>query len=806
MIPILYPSTETAFRSNGLGRLRDCISCHVVEERNGKYECTFIYPITGRMYSKIEIGCYIACTHDDKGDVQAFQIYRRSAPINGQVTFNAHHISYQLSNVIVRPFTASSIMAAFAGITANAITDCAFTFETDKTTSAPFSLEVPRSARAILGGTEGSILDVFGGGEYTFDMFKVKLQQHRGMNRGVTIRYGKNLKDITQVNDGEELHNAVVPFWYGMPAETEEETDPGDVLVMCDPPVVAADGVTDPVPVILDLSTEFQEPPTPAELRTAAESYLTTTSPWIPSENIKVDFIQLWQTSQYENVKNLQRLSLCDSVSVIYPALGVQADNVKIIKVDYNVLLERYDTMELGEPQQSYAGVITADLNKSVSSQIKRSEDNMRGFFDSAIETATELLTGGAGGHLYFVYDADGKPQELLILDTDDINTATNILRINLNGIGFSSNGGQTYGTAWTLDGNFVADYITTGTLKAITIQGPTALTFWDLATGIFQSYGTKTLTSEIETRPGTKQTVTYTVETKTRLDGGEMTVDGKRTTDTETTEYADYGLQSDDVDYDFYEQIPSDLPRASLSYPHGGMVARGDRVEAFGGSGIDQHIADLDTIKYRPKGTFAPDYVELGRPDDPITTGGVAYTKTPDRNILRLSGGWVERREAILYKEYMYNGADAQGTVRTFYDPPVIHRPAWEVALTDFLYQDGGLLVVGWITTNKTKLQLFIPLNRPIGEDVLGLEIEFVLHRAFTASGTGVVTSDQNCWMGSGELEIREVTWGDLGIRVKVENVNSPSWSAASNNGMVFCEINDLVIKPLDHDPYAEE
>ena len=59
---------------------------------------------------------------------------------------------------------------------------------------------------------------------------------------------------------------------------------------------------------------------------------------------------------------------------------------------------------------------------------------------------------------------------------------------------------------------------------------------------------------------------------------------------------------------------------------------------------------------------------------------------------------------------------------------------------------------------------------------------------------------------MGSGELEIRSVTWGDLGIRVIVENVNSPSWSAGSNNGMVFCEINDLVIKPLDHDPYAEE
>lgn len=823
MIPILYPSTETAFRSNGLGRLRDCISCHVEEERNGKYECTFIYPITGKMYSQIEIGCYIACTHDDKGDVQAFQIYRKSAPINGQVTFNAHHISYQLSNVIVRPFTAASISEALEGIVSNAVTGCGFTFTTDKTTFAPFSLEVPRSARAILGGTEGSILDIFGGGEYTFDMFEVKLQQHRGRNRGVTIRYGKNLKDITQVNDGEELHNAVVPFWYGIPAQQEvvvpegegdedeevvvpevtTEEQPENVLVMCDPPVVAAEGVTDPVPVILDLTSEFQDQPTPAELRTAAESYLTTQSPWIPTENIKVDFIALWQTSQYENVKNLQRLSLCDSVSVIYPALGVQVDDIKIIKVDYDVLLERYNTMELGEPQQSYAGVIAAELNKAVSSQIKQSETSMRGFFDTAIETATDLITGGAGGHVVISRDANGKPQEILIMDTEDINTATNILRINLNGIGFSTNGGQTYSTAWTIDGRFVADFITAGTLKAITIQGPTALTFWNLATGVFQSYGTKTLTSEIKTGQSTTQTVTYTVESKTRLEGGELTVEGKKTTDTENTEFTDIGLQSDDIDYDFYQQIPDDIPNTSLAYPHGGVVARGDRVTAFGGTGVDQAAADVDTIKYRPTGVLTPDYLQLGEAGKPVYTDGTAYTKTPDRNILRLSGGWVERREAILYKEYINNSKDAQGVVRTFYDSPIIHRPAWEVALTDYLYQDGGFLTVGWLVASKKKLQLFFPLTRPIGEDVLGLEIDFVLHRAYTANGTGVVTSDQNCWMGSGELEVSSVSWGDLGIRVIVENIGAASWSAGSNNGMVFCEINDLVIRPRDYDPY---
>ena len=794
MVPILYDAGEQAFTSNGLGRLAECTSCVVTEARNGEYELEFTYPLTGRMFDKITLGRIVACTHDDKGDVQPFVIYQRSAPLGGVVTYNARHISYELATVVVDAFTAGSALEALPAIKTHSINANRFNFSTDLTTLAVMSVDQPTTARSLLGGTEGSVLDTYGG-EYEFNRFDVILHAHRGTSSGVVLRYGKNLTDLKQVLDGSGIYNAVVPFW-------AKEEDGVRTVVTLPERIVTAEGVTDPLAIPLDLSQEFEDQPTEAQLRTAAQQHLAQREPWVPDENISLDFINLSQTDEYRDVYNLQRLSLCDKVDVVYTALGVVARDIEIIKVSYDVLREMYTKMELGKARSTFAQIITEKTEE----QISQAETELRGFFDDAIDAATDLLKGVNGGHVVYVTDSTGKPQEILILDTESAATATNILRINLNGIGFSQDGGRTYSTAWTLDGNFVADYITTGTLKAITIQGPTALTFWDLATGIFQSYGTKTLTSEIETRPGTKQTVTYTVETKTRLDGGEMTVVGKRTTDTETTEYADYGLQSDDVDYDFYEQIPSDLPRASLSYPHGGMVARGDRVEAFGGSGIDQHIADLDTIKYRPKGTFAPDYVELGRPDDPITTGGVAYTKTPDRNILRLSGGWVERREAILYIEYMYNGADAQGTVRTFYDPPVIHRPAWEVALTDFLYQDGGLLVVGWITTNKTKLQLFIPLNRPIGEDVLGLEIEFVLHRAFTASGTGVVTSDQNCWMGSGELEIREVTWGDLGIRVKVENVNSPSWSAASNNGMVFCEINDLVIKPLDHDPYAEE
>ena len=93
MIPILYDSTETTFAANGLGRLTDCTRCEVTEERNGIYECVFDYPATGKMFDKLTIGRYIFTTHDDKKDPQAFQIYYRSAPLQGVVTFRAWHIS-----------------------------------------------------------------------------------------------------------------------------------------------------------------------------------------------------------------------------------------------------------------------------------------------------------------------------------------------------------------------------------------------------------------------------------------------------------------------------------------------------------------------------------------------------------------------------------------------------------------------------------------------------------------------------------------------------------------------------------------
>lgn len=506
MIPILFGIEAVDFTTNGLGRLSECVSCVVTEERNGIYELELVYPITGRFYKTMLGGGIIGAIHDDSGDIQPFDIYGYSAPIDGFVTFYAHHVSYRLNRVIVKPFTAGSPAEAFVKIKNNSANANVFTFWTDKATTGEMNVTVPAVAKSLLGGSEGSVLDVFGKGDYQFDNWTVRLYADRGRATDVTIRYGKNLVDLTKDKDTSETYTAVAPYW-----QKEDQTVTlSDVIVVASGAPLTLRPWTDSYgneitdgdgnviefrsrqvePIPLDLSTEFEDPPTQTQLRQAAMDYLARNEGWVPDENIEVDFVQLWQTPEYENVAALQRVALCDTVSVYYPELGVTAENQKVIKVVYNVLLERFDSMELGRAKTSLAQTIQQAVNRELEDVPDVS------FMQRAIEAATSLITGGLGGFVVFNFNADGQPQELLIMDTPDINTAVNVIRMNRNGIGFSHTGYEgPFVSAWTIDGTFNADFINAGTISANLIYGGllsdvAGTNFWNLLSGDLQLTG----------------------------------------------------------------------------------------------------------------------------------------------------------------------------------------------------------------------------------------------------------------------------------------------------------------------------
>lgn len=503
MIPILYEAFEHTFTNNGICRLSDAISVEVTEERNGKYELTMVYPMTGVRFDEIKEGRLIYVTHDENGDCQPFEIYRRSAVIDGKVTFNARHISYRLSKVILKPFSVGSIALALVKLKNETFNENPFTFWTDKATTAKFSVNVPSSIRSVMGGSVGSILDVYGG-EYEFDKFLVKIWNHRGNDNGVTVRYGKNLTSLTQTLDTGSLYNAIVPYWadtagncvYGNPVtaqggvknRTKWNEEHGIIMTDEHNTEMEFDAYSEDV-TVMNFSEDFKgEVPTPKQLEEKAKAYLSSNTPWLANENVKFDFVALWQTDEYADIAPLERVKLCDTVTVEYTALGVSA-KAKVVKVVWDALADRYSSVEVGDARTTFGEAISREIQKAVEDRPTITD------MDIAIEAATSLITGGMGGHVVFAYDADGKPTEIYVMDTEDVNTAVHVLRINVNGIGFSNNGvNGTYRTAWTLDGNFVADFITTGTLsanliKAGTLSSRDGKSYWDLDDSKFRFY-----------------------------------------------------------------------------------------------------------------------------------------------------------------------------------------------------------------------------------------------------------------------------------------------------------------------------
>lgn len=500
MIPILYEKTETTFTNNGLGRLSDCIRCIVTEERNGIFECEFDYPVSGPMFGQIEEGRIIGCTHDDNQDVQPFDIYGRSEPINGVVTFYAHHISYRLNEITVKPFTAGSCAEALTKIGTESVNTNPFTFWTNKSVTAAFNSDVPKNAKDMLSGSQGSILDIYGTGEYKYDKFNVNLYLHRGQDTDVSIRYGKNLIDYTNNYDVSESYTAAVPYWLGQGGEGTE----GEVLVML-PELFLSSGHTVPsgreVVIPMDLSNDFNEVPTVAQLRATATTKLARAEGWLPDQTVKVNFVQLWQTEEYANYAVLQRLNLCDTCGIFVPMYGTSL-RAKVIRVAYNVLLDRYDEMELGDKPGTYS----AALGKIYTSQIAGVESGLKSLiastkttieeqYEQAIDDATEQIRGGTGGYIVTTLNANGQPIELLITDNLDLNQAVNVWRWNSGGLGHSHNGynGPFNDVAITQDGKINASMILTGALTANIITAGTLKdannkNSWDLDSGQFKT------------------------------------------------------------------------------------------------------------------------------------------------------------------------------------------------------------------------------------------------------------------------------------------------------------------------------
>lgn len=348
MIPILYESNEIAFTSNGLGRLSDTISCVVTEERNGIYECDFEYPIDGVNYDLITVGRIICVSHGEykvqkrdnaplEYNTQPFDIVSFTRPINGVVTFHCVHISYRQSYLTVTGSNINSLADAFT-LLGNAQPNNPFTYTTDKLSTGYMSAAdgIPKTVRSLLGGEEGSILDAYGG-EYEWDVFNVILHATRGEARDFSIRYGVNMIEYNEEFDSQGTYSSCVPYWSN-----------GTTTVIGDRQDSMGSTVTgrgECVP--LDVSDKFESQPTKAQVEAMGLSVMNNTNPMLPVQNIHVEFVRL-QDMGYEGLENLLTCRLCDTINVVFPSYNMSSA-FKIVKTTWDVLSDRYNSMELGD-------------------------------------------------------------------------------------------------------------------------------------------------------------------------------------------------------------------------------------------------------------------------------------------------------------------------------------------------------------------------------------------------------------------------------------------------------------------------
>ena len=466
MIPKLYESTEMEFVSNGLGSLPDAISCKVTEERNGCYELEMEYPVGGLHYDLIENNRIIYAKPNETSDPQPFDVKEITPSMNKMTaTIYAQHVRYRMNGIPVSPFSSQGINDALAGLKQNSLIKHPFTFYTDIVNgSSKFNVGLPGTLGSLLGGTKGSILDTFSGSagcEYEFDRFNVKLHAHRGTDSGVSIRYAKNLTGCKMESSIESVYTGVLAYWQKK-EEGKEELLSSDIQYITNHTSYPREYI-----YMLDCSSDFEDTPTVEQLNAKALNYAVNNRIGEPSVNVDVSFIPLWGTEEYKAIAPLERVCLCDTVTVRFDLLGV---NVKAIvnKTVYDVLSEKYESISIGSAKSKLGETIKQEVHNQAEAVKKDTISAVQGSIDSAVDK----IRGGTNGHVILSTNANGETNEVFAYDGNSLETAAKVLRLNYEGLAGTDNGiNGNYNVAITTDGHVNASMVTFGELNGNLIK-----------------------------------------------------------------------------------------------------------------------------------------------------------------------------------------------------------------------------------------------------------------------------------------------------------------------------------------------
>ena len=334
----------------------NCIECVVEEERNGLFELIMTYPVVDNLYKYLDKENIIIADANDTLKAQKFRIYNIRKYMKNQVTVYARHISFDLMHDVIEEeisFTNQSCEYALNQIFRNSISSKHFKGYSDIINAQNFKVSKVNCLSAIA-GTKGSVIDTFGtGAEILRDNFNIHVLNKRGHDNSVSIEYRKNLTGLEVEEDTTDLVTRILPYATQKVGEEEKTIDYNGYV---DAPNINA--FSKPYSAWIDYSDKFEqdEEVTQEKLKIYAEREYTVNKRHIPKCNYKIEFIPLSKVVGYKELED--KISLCDTVTIKDTRYGIDTQ-AKVIKTVYNVLLGRYDSMELGEPKTTLGDVIT---------------------------------------------------------------------------------------------------------------------------------------------------------------------------------------------------------------------------------------------------------------------------------------------------------------------------------------------------------------------------------------------------------------------------------------------------------------
>lgn len=370
MIPRIYDNSFTTYESNGLGLLVDAISCQVEEESNGDFELTLVYPSDGSFFYALKQDNLIKADASDTLKGQLFRIDTISKPLNGQVTVYAKHISFDLAkNSLNEDINERNIKCENAGqhMLQKSDADSRFSIESNIEMLGNYSMDRKTDCLSAIAGTRGSLIDTFGNGPKLLrDNFTISVLTRRGKDDNTLIAYKKNITGFTLEEDYSEIINVIKPYATVTDEEGNESPIYIDEIGVKSSRYVEGDIVKSQW---IDFSDKFDEDETPTKekLKNLAEKYFNDNSCDLPKMTYKIEFQPLSQTEEYkeDGLDELEHIGMDDSVYIANSKYKIR-DQARVIKTTYNVLADKYISIELGDPKTTLGSIINKSNNDTV--------------------------------------------------------------------------------------------------------------------------------------------------------------------------------------------------------------------------------------------------------------------------------------------------------------------------------------------------------------------------------------------------------------------------------------------------------